>query len=275
MRVDRAIAIGPDYRHAAYRHDERHRSIGCGASHGNGVRHTQRHAPTYQTVLRCPPAFNTLGSLLCAKRVSNIMGGSARALVAYPEQLSGMLLETIPEAMVLSDSDGRIVMLNSNSEKLFGYDRGELVGKKVEVLVPARFRARHRRFHGRYNANPTVRSMAAGIPLFGRRKDGTEFPAEIVLGPVQIGDKRFVWSAVRDVTERELLITKLRAALDEVNALRGLLSICASCKRIRDEHGAWQQLESYIQSHSEAKFTHGLCADCIRKLYPDFQPEKG
>jgi hypothetical protein len=64
-------------------------------------------------------------------------------------------------------------------------------------------------------------------------------------------------------------------ALHEVNTLRGLLSICASCKRIRDERGAWQQLESYIQSHSEAKFTHGLCADCIHKLYPDYRPDKG
>jgi len=166
-------------------------------------------------------------------------------------------------------------MVNSNSEKLFGYDREKLLGQKVEVLVPARFRARHRSFHGRYNANPTLRSMGAGLPLFGRRKDGTEFPAEIILGPVQIDDKRFVWSAVRDVTERERLITELRMALDEVNTLRGLLSICASCKRIRDERGAWQQLESYIQSHSEAKFTHGLCADCMRKLYPDYRPDKG
>lgn len=182
-----------------------------------------------------------------------------------------MLLETIPDALVLSDSDSRIVIVNSNSEKLFGYDREELLGKKVEVLVPARFRARHRSFHGRYNANPTVRLMAAGFRLFGRRKDGTEFPAEITLGPAQIDDKRFVWSAVRDVSERERLITELRGALEEVNKLRGLLSICAACKRIRDERGAWQPLESYIQSHSEAKFTHGLCADCMRKLYPDYQ----
>ena len=214
-------------------------------------------------------------SLLRDKHILNDMRGSARAIVAYPEQVSGMLLETIPDALVLSDSHGRIVMVNSNTEKLFGYDREELLGKRVEVLVPTRFRARHRSFHGRYNANPTVRSMAAGLPLFGRRKDGTEFRAEIILGPAQIDDKRFVWSAVRDITERERLITELREALDEVHMLRGLLSICASCKRIRDERGAWQQLESYIQSHSEAKFTHGLCADCIRKLDPDYRPDEG
>jgi PAS domain S-box-containing protein len=202
------------------------------------------------------------------------MGGSARALVAYPEQLSAVLLETIPEALVLSDSRGRIVMVNGNSEKLFGYAREELLGKKMEVLVPARIRARHRVFHCRYNANPTVRPMTAGVPLFGRRKDGSEFPAEIILGPLQIDDKTFVWSAIRDVTERERLISQLRAALKEVNMLRGLLSICASCKRIRDERGAWQPMESYIQSHSQAKFSHGLCTECIRKLYPDYRREK-
>jgi len=67
---------------------------------------------------------------------------------------------------------------------------------------------------------------------------------------------------------RARLIVRLQRALDEVNVLKGLLSICASCKRIRDEHDSWQPLESYIQAHSGAKFTHGLCPECLRKLYP-------
>jgi len=199
------------------------------------------------------------------------MGGSARTLVGYPEELVGMLLETIPDAMVLTDHDGRIVMVNSNSEKLFGYGREELLGKKVEVLIPPRFRARHRHDRTGYNDNPRVRLMGeGGIKLFGRSKDGTEFPAEISLSPVQIDGKRMVWSAVRDITERERLVNELRVALDDLKLLRGLLSICSSCKRIRNEHGDWQQLEFYIQSHSEAKFTHGLCQDCMRKLDPEW-----
>jgi PAS domain S-box-containing protein len=72
--------------------------------------------------------------------------------------------------------------------------------------------------------------------------------------------------------EQERLITELLRALDEVNLLSGLLSICASCKRIKDEQNSWQPLESYIQSRSEAKFTHGLCPDCLHKLYPHFYP---
>jgi PAS domain S-box-containing protein len=76
-----------------------------------------------------------------------------------------------------------------------------------------------------------------------------------------------------DITSSKNLIAKLQEALDQVNLLRGLLSICASCKRIKDEHQSWQALEAYIQAHSEAKFTHGLCPDCLRKLYPDHHHE--
>jgi PAS domain-containing protein len=75
--------------------------------------------------------------------------------------------------------------------------------------------------------------------------------------------------------ERESLIAKLQEALDEVKLLSGLLSICASCKRIRNERQTWEPLESYLQSHSEAKFSHGVCPDCLRKLYPDYYPESG
>jgi PAS domain S-box-containing protein len=75
--------------------------------------------------------------------------------------------------------------------------------------------------------------------------------------------------------EREDLIAKLQEALDEVNLLSGLLSICASCKRIRNEREKWESLESYVQSHSEAKFSHGVCPDCLRKLYPGYYPESG
>jgi hypothetical protein len=75
-----------------------------------------------------------------------------------------------------------------------------------------------------------------------------------------------------DITSSKTLIAKLQEALDEVNLLKGLLSICASCKRIKDEREAWQPLEVYIQAHSEARFSHGLCPECLRKLYPEHCP---
>ena len=79
----------------------------------------------------------------------------------------------------------------------------------------------------------------------------------------------------KSLLERESLIAKLQEALEEVKLLSGLLSICASCKRIRNEREKWEPLESYVQSHSEAKFSHGVCPDCLRKLYPDYYPESG
>ena len=79
----------------------------------------------------------------------------------------------------------------------------------------------------------------------------------------------------KSLLERESLIAKLQEALEEVKLLSGLLSICASCKRIRNEREKWEPLETYVQSHSEAKFSHGVCPDCLRKLYPDYYPASG
>ena len=80
-------------------------------------------------------------------------------------------------------------------------------------------------------------------------------------------------SSAIDTTPWKYLIAKLKEALDNVQLLSGLLSICASCKRISDERGVWQPLEVYIQAHSEAKFSHGVCPDCLRKLYPKYFPQ--
>jgi hypothetical protein len=86
---------------------------------------------------------------------------------------------------------------------------------------------------------------------------------------------------VRDVTaaknteqEREKLITELQEAIAKVRTLRGLLPICSSCKKIRDDKGYWNQLESYIQEHSDAAFSHGICPECLRKIYPEFDGEE-
>src|SRR5260370_17688793 len=83
-----------------------------------------------------------------------------------------------------------------------------------------------------------------------------------------------ITSAKKNLLERERLIAQLQEALEEVKLLSGLLSICASCKRIMNEHELWEPLESYIQSHSQAKFSHGVCPDCLRKLYPEYYSKK-
>jgi len=174
--------------------------------------------------------------------------------------------------MVLSDRNGRIVLVNTNTEKLFGYGRSELLGKKVEVLMPARFRTRHRRHRVAYYANPGIRPMGVGRDLSGCRKDGSEFPVEINLSPVEIGGNSFVWSTIRNVEERDLSIAQLRMALKQLRVMGGLISVCAWCKRIRDERGSWQELDRYLASHSETRVTHGMCEDCMQKLDPGYTP---
>lgn len=80
---------------------------------------------------------------------------------------------------------------------------------------------------------------------------------------------------LRHHEEREKLISELRKALDEVNLLSGLLPICMCCKKIRDDKGCWRQIETYISEHSEAEFSHGLCPDCAKRMYPDYYREEG
>jgi PAS domain S-box-containing protein len=112
------------------------------------------------------------------------------------------LLEAAPDAMVCVDTEGRITLVNAQTERLFGYRRDELVGQPVEVLVPDAFRAVHLRHRAGYAADPKPRPMGAGMELAGRRRDGSTFPAEISLSAIDTDEGVLVTAAVRDVTER-------------------------------------------------------------------------
>ncbi len=125
------------------------------------------------------------------------------------------LLEAAPDAMMVVRPDGTIAALNSQLCRMFGYDRDELLGGPLEGLVPERFRDTHLHHRGRYFGEPRTRPMGAGLDLRGRRKDGSEFAVEISLSPMQTDAGPLVTAAVRDISERKLVETRLRTSLEE------------------------------------------------------------
>ncbi len=121
-------------------------------------------------------------------------------------------LDSAPDAMVIVGPDGRIQLINRQAQTLFGYLPAELVGEPVEVLIPLRYRRAHPGFRDGYAGEPRIRPMGTGRDLHALRKDGTEFPAEISLGPIATAGGVFVTAAVRDLTERLRLAEESRAA---------------------------------------------------------------
>jgi protein-histidine pros-kinase len=141
------------------------------------------------------------GFLFISKNISTEMELSRE--LTHAQNKFRALLEAAPDAIVAVDEGGQMVLVNSQTEILFGYSRSEILGQPIEILMPARFHAHHVGHRTGYFSEPRVRPMGASLSLFGIRKDGTEFPVEISLSPLQTEDGLLVTAAIRDVTERK------------------------------------------------------------------------
>jgi PAS domain S-box-containing protein len=190
-------------------------------------------------------------------------------------QLS-IAVEQSPASIVITDCAGNIEYVNPKFIELTGYTLSEVLGKNPRVLKSG-------------EKSPDAyrelwQTIAAGKEWTGefhnRKRNGELYWESASISPIRdlAGNITHYVAVKEDITarkqteaERDQLIQDLQSALANVKSLSGLLPICAGCKKIRDDKGYWSQVESYIQKHSEAKFSHGMCPDCIKKWYPELQ----
>lgn len=131
------------------------------------------------------------------------------------------IIDSAPNAMVVINQEGRIEMVNVQTERLFGYTRSELEGSAIEMLLPEQFRAHHPALRQGFFHAPQSRPMGKGRDLYARRKDGSEFPVEIGLNPIETGGETLILSAIVDISERKQKEQRIQAALEEKNVLLG------------------------------------------------------
>jgi len=202
------------------------------------------------------------------------------ARITASEERYRVLVEGSPNTVCLLDRDGCVVAVNQAGAALISESSGpeHLRGWRLADIVREADRGVVAEALVRAARGESVRFEAAIS-----RPDGRTVILDGLLNPVRDSDTivRHCIGLFIDVTqrklaeqEREKLIAELQTALQKVKLLSGLVPICAACKKIRDDKGYWNQLEEYIEDHSQAMFSHGLCPECMKKLYPEFDPDK-
>jgi hypothetical protein len=211
------------------------------------------------------PGLDTVAIGFSASGMFILLGVWRFRLLDLAPVARDVLVEKMADGLLVLDTKGRIVDLNPVAREWFGLpDRA--VGMPFAEAFPA--------WAERLTAAEAQPSLVLEVahPV----KAALFYDLRVSTLHTRRGTKAGSLLVVRDVTarrrveqERERLITELQEALLDIRTLRGLLPICSSCKKIRDDSGYWRHLEDYVSAHSEAQFSHGLCPDCARRLYPD------
>lgn len=186
------------------------------------------------------------------------------------------VVEQSADGINLVDAESkRIVEANTAFAKILGYSLEEILGLSIYDFVAAEREDIDQRYQ-----NISLGGQSVSYERQFRRKDGSLLSVWVSATPIYCGGRKLTCHITRDITERkqaeqerERFIDELQEALANIKTLRGLVPICAHCKKIRDDQGYWQQVETYVQAHSEAEFSHGLCPECIRIFFPE--PERG
>ncbi|MBL7647126.1 MAG: PAS domain S-box protein [Candidatus Hydrogenedentes bacterium] len=227
------------------------------------------------------------------------------------EERLRVIVESAHDGIVTTNEFGIIESVNARVTTLFGYRPGKLVGEHLSMLLSSAYGEREEgEYLLEYLDRKQMGEPGVTYVVHGLRQDGHQFHMDLAVTEARLGGERFYTVMLRDVTERvaaqrvlhqskdELerrvkertaaleesnvrlheeitrrkeLILELQTAIGEIKTLSGLLPICASCKKIRDDKGSWNQIEVFIRDHSDAEFSHGICPDCIRQLYPELQ----
>ncbi len=182
-----------------------------------------------------------------------------------------ILFEEAQDGIVVLGQDLKVVEANRSFQNMLGYSLEEIQQLHVwdwDVFYPTEMLLREK-----WPEPPTARGT---FESRHRRKDGSMYDVEISRNPASFPEEVQMYCVCRDITERKRFEESLereralllRKTMRELNTLRGILPICASCKRIRDGHGYWHQVENYVRDHAEVEFSHGICPECAAKLYP-------